>query len=510
MVITELKTIEYIDFIKNIFGDNHFKFLLLSVVRYGDNKKYFQELEEYWSSIDNLTANNIVFLNFTTNSLKHKENYLDFGFGERIITKGIQPIKQYDLQKIIENTSYAGSYRRQAKKYNSTYFREQYFRELQSIKLKYLPKLKDDLNQTIDESATQLLSFLNKKERDVPFVYLFDLENEKEYFFSMNDIYTKYFNFYEFIKTLVVKIEREKELVNDSINNKAQITSILNNINLRKRRLLTKQKQLISIPLELKELENYLTNGNFNKKQMFYLESIIKRKNYELVFPLKNLFPNEFINNTHINSIILKYSNKDLTNLESNIQEWIEIETKVSHSDYNDLQKEILELQNRILKNTNQIKDLYLHIIVKEHSNNMRESNNFEIALTFAGENRNYVEQVATELELTLGKGKVFYDNFFQADLARLDLDVFLQDIYHNKSNFIVVFLSNNYSEKEWCGLEWRSIRDLIKRKEGEKIILVKMEDFNLDGIFSIDGYLSGISNNPEEISKLIIKRIGA
>ena len=411
---------------------------------------------------------------------------------------------------MIEDISSAGSYKRQAKKYNSIYFREQYHKELQSIKLKYLPKLKDTLNQTIDESATQLLSYLNRKENEVPFVYLFDLESKKEYFFSMNDIYTNYISFYEFIKTLVIKIEKEKDLIKDSKNNKKQITSIENSIHLRKRRLLTKQNQLNSIPIELYEIENYLTNGNFNEEQKYYLDAIIKRERYELVIPLKNLFSNKFINNTHINSIVLKYSNKDLTNLESNLKNWIDIETKASSNNYNYLQNEIQELKDKIIKNTNQIDALYKQIIVKGHSNNMREINSFEVALTFAGENRSYVEKVAIELETKLGKGNVFYDNFFQADLARLDLDIFLQDIYHNKSNFIVVFLSNNYSEKEWCGLEWRSIRDLIKKKEGEKIILIKMEDFELEGIFSIDGYLNSKKNSPKEISELILKRIGA
>ena len=141
---------------------------------------------------------------------------------------------------------------------------------------------------------------------------------------------------------------------------------------------------------------------------------------------------------------------------------------------------------------------------------NGRAIENFKVALTFAGENRGYVEQVAIDLEMKLGKGNVFYDNFFQAELARLDLDIFLQDIYHNKSDFIVVFLSKGYRSKEWCGLEWRSIRDLIRKKQSDKIILVKLEDFSIDGIFSIDGYLDGIINNPIRISDLINKRICA
>jgi hypothetical protein len=94
MLITELKTIEYLEFVKKIFRDSKYKFLLLFVARYGDNKKVFLELEEYWSSIDNLTADKIVFLNFSSSiirNIENDENYLKDAYGERIISKEIQP-----------------------------------------------------------------------------------------------------------------------------------------------------------------------------------------------------------------------------------------------------------------------------------------------------------------------------------------------------------------------------------------------------------------------------------
>lgn len=508
MIITELTTIEYLEFVKNIFRDNNFKFLLFAVARYGDNKKYFNELEEYWASIDNLTSNKVVFLNFTSNKIENEDSYLDFGSGEKIFSKGIKTIKNYDIQTVIENLSRAGSYKRQALEYNSKYFWVEYLRELEFIKLKYLPKLHERLSNTIDENATELLEYLHKKESDVPFLYLFDLKNNIEYCFSIIDIYLNYNSLYDFIKSLSIQMENEIQLKEDSENYNDQISKIISELQSRQKRLISKKKQLDSISTEFSEIKSYYNAEKLTPEQAFYIESIINKKRYELEIPLKNLFPNKEINRIHINSIILKYSNKDLKGLEKNLLDWIEGENEKLIKDTFESESSILKLKEQIILNTNKLQRYFDILLIKQNFSNDRKINKFKVALTYAGENRGYVEQVAINLELKVGKGNIFYDSFFQAELARMDLDIYLQDIYHNKSDFIVVFLSKDYETKEWCGLEWRSIRDLIKNKEGNKIILVKLSEFNLGGIFSIDGFLDGMKNDPLTISELIKRRI--
>ncbi|MEG2492469.1 MAG: hypothetical protein RSA67_08020, partial [Alistipes sp.] len=55
----------------------------------------------------------------------------------------------------------------------------------------------------------------------------------------------------------------------------------------------------------------------------------------------------------------------------------------------------------------------------------------FDIALSFAGEDRSYVDQVANTLKL---KGvSVFYDKFEEANLWGKNLYEYLSDIYRNK-----------------------------------------------------------------------------
>lgn len=132
----------------------------------------------------------------------------------------------------------------------------------------------------------------------------------------------------------------------------------------------------------------------------------------------------------------------------------------------------------------------------------------FSIALSFPGEKREYVEKVADLLQSTLGEGKVFYDFFYQAYLARPNLDILLQKIYRKNSKLIVIFLSKEYSEKEWCGLELRAIRDLIKSQQDEKIMFMRFDDADIDGIFSTDGYIDVSNTTPEDTTKMILQRL--
>ena len=58
----------------------------------------------------------------------------------------------------------------------------------------------------------------------------------------------------------------------------------------------------------------------------------------------------------------------------------------------------------------------------------------FRVALSFPGEHRTFVAQVARSLARQLGKERVFYDRYFEAELARSDLDTYLQRLYHDEA----------------------------------------------------------------------------
>lgn len=131
----------------------------------------------------------------------------------------------------------------------------------------------------------------------------------------------------------------------------------------------------------------------------------------------------------------------------------------------------------------------------------------FDVALSFPGEIREYVKSIALELERILGPNSYFYDDNYTAQLARPSLDTLLQDIYH-RSKMIVVFLSKAYQEKEWCGIEFRTIKEIIMERKYERVMFVKMDEGDIQGVLKTDGYIDGHRYSPQEIARFIQDRL--
>jgi hypothetical protein len=84
----------------------------------------------------------------------------------------------------------------------------------------------------------------------------------------------------------------------------------------------------------------------------------------------------------------------------------------------------------------------------------------FEIAISFAGDNkRDLVREVAELLQQKLGKGKVFFDEWFESELAGNDAQIVLQNIYKTKTRLVVTCVCQRYNEKPWTQDEWRAIQ---------------------------------------------------
>jgi TIR domain len=132
----------------------------------------------------------------------------------------------------------------------------------------------------------------------------------------------------------------------------------------------------------------------------------------------------------------------------------------------------------------------------------------FQVAMSFPGERRPYVAATVDKLREHLGPDAVFYDHDYQAQLARPNLDTQLQDIYRNRSSLVVVFLCEKYTEKQWCGLEWRAIRDMIKFKQDDQVMFVRFDDAAVDGVLSIDGYIDARCHSPNDLAGFVLTRL--
>jgi tetratricopeptide (TPR) repeat protein len=132
----------------------------------------------------------------------------------------------------------------------------------------------------------------------------------------------------------------------------------------------------------------------------------------------------------------------------------------------------------------------------------------FRIALSFAGEKRNFVAQVAAILAKRFGKGTILYDKYHGPEFSRARLGRYLPKLYNEQSDLIVVIISADYQEKEWCGLEWDAIFDLLKKRREDEVMLCRFDYATVEGLYSDAGFSELDNKTPEETSTLILQRL--
>jgi hypothetical protein len=132
----------------------------------------------------------------------------------------------------------------------------------------------------------------------------------------------------------------------------------------------------------------------------------------------------------------------------------------------------------------------------------------FKVALSFPGEKRDYVSELAVKLKRLLPPASVFYDKDFTAQLARPNLDTILQRIYRSNSELVVVFVSKEYEKKEWCGLEWRAVREIIMEKRDHSLMVMRFDNTVIDGLSKLDGYIDLNEYSLDDAVNFIVERV--
>jgi hypothetical protein len=132
----------------------------------------------------------------------------------------------------------------------------------------------------------------------------------------------------------------------------------------------------------------------------------------------------------------------------------------------------------------------------------------FSVALSFPGEHRIRVEAIAISLADRLGRDRILYAGWHAAEFNRGNLDTYLGQLYYEDSELVAAFLSKEYKSSEWCGLELRVLRDLLKRKQDDRVMFFRLDDVDIPGIYSIDGYQDIQKLSNEEVANSILERL--
>jgi len=131
----------------------------------------------------------------------------------------------------------------------------------------------------------------------------------------------------------------------------------------------------------------------------------------------------------------------------------------------------------------------------------------YEVVLSFAGEDREYVERVAEILKLN--QVSLFYDNYEEASLWGKDLAEHLHKVYGGSARFCVMFISKYYADKMWPTHERRSAFEKAIESKEEYILPARFDDTSIPGLRKTVGYVDLKNKSPEHLAVLILEKLG-
>ncbi len=131
----------------------------------------------------------------------------------------------------------------------------------------------------------------------------------------------------------------------------------------------------------------------------------------------------------------------------------------------------------------------------------------YDVALSFAGEDRVYVEQVAEGLRQA--GVSVFYDKFEKAELWGKNLIDHLADIYQHRSQFVVMFVSKAYVDKAFPRLERQHAQARALVAKEEYILPARFDDTEVPGLPPTIGYTDLRNTSADELVGLILRKLG-
>jgi len=137
----------------------------------------------------------------------------------------------------------------------------------------------------------------------------------------------------------------------------------------------------------------------------------------------------------------------------------------------------------------------------------MNENVQYEVALSFAGEQREYVEEV--ERVLQSWGISVFYDEFAPVQLWGKNLAEEFQDVFENRADYVVMFISEAYVEKAWPNHERQSILSRAVQNKGEYILPVRFDDTPVPGLPTAIKYEQACDHTPAELAVMIAEKLG-
>lgn len=134
------------------------------------------------------------------------------------------------------------------------------------------------------------------------------------------------------------------------------------------------------------------------------------------------------------------------------------------------------------------------------------ETYEFDVAVSFAGEDRDYVEEVVAPLKKA--KVRVFYDSDYMAETWGENLVEFFDGVYRKRSRYAVMFVSRHYAEKMWPRLERRSALARAMEHRAAYVLPIRLDDAEIEGLLPTVGMIDARRHGIEKIVEAILRKL--
>lgn len=158
-----------------------------------------------------------------------------------------------------------------------------------------------------------------------------------------------------------------------------------------------------------------------------------------------------------------------------------------------------------VMRSIAQVSGRDVYKVISTTGSEMSEA--YEVVLSFAGENRGYVEQVAEGLKVN--DVSLFYDDYEEATLWGKNLHEHLHKVYSGSARYCVMFISKYYAEKVWPTHERRSAFARAVEAKEEYILPARFDDTELPGLQKTIKYVDLRVKSPGELVQLILQKLG-
>lgn len=130
----------------------------------------------------------------------------------------------------------------------------------------------------------------------------------------------------------------------------------------------------------------------------------------------------------------------------------------------------------------------------------------FDVALSFAGEDRDFVRDVSAILR---EQGVIaFYDEDFEVEMWGEDLYTYLDKVYRERARHVVMFISRHYVAKAWPNHERQSAQARALSEPKPYVLPIRLDDSEVPGLRPTVRYLDARRLGLERVADAILQKV--